>query len=77
MTHTKRFTHSSIRIQEDASLSPIFNVFRKNDIDVTWVKENIYGTPCIPETCPRTRNLDDIVGDDIEEGEIREIQSKF
>lgn len=77
MESNKQILQSSVRIQEDSSLSPIFNVFRNHNVDVTWVKENIYGTPCIPETCPRTRNLNDIILNELEEGEIREISPIF
>ena len=68
---------SSIRFQEDHRLTRIFDVLRNHDVDITWVKNHIYGTPCIPETCPVTRDLEHIFSDDLEEGEIREPREVF
>ena len=69
--------HRSIRIYEDHSLTHIFDVLRTHDIDITWVKNQVYGTSCFPETCPSTRNLENLLLDDLEEGEIREPATHF
>ena len=67
----------SFRINEDHSLTRIFDVLRTHDIDITWVKNQVYGTSCIPETCPSTRDLYNILVNDLEEGEIREPATHF
>jgi len=47
-------------------------------VNLLWVKEQVYGTPCIPETCPETRTMSEVFGvrtsntQELEEGEIRE-----
>ncbi len=49
-------------VQEDQLFSAIFDRFRGggNGVDVLWVKEQVYGTPCLPETCPETRTMDEV-----------------
>jgi hypothetical protein len=68
MNHNSNY----LRIKEDHSITRIFDVLRNQGVDITWVKEQIHGTSCIPETCPRTRSLESIIYDHLEEGEIRE-----
>lgn len=65
-----------LRIKEDHRITRIFDVLRNQGVDITWVKEQIHGTSCIPETCPRTRSLESIISDDLEEGEIIESSKK-
>lgn len=77
MGRTRMNEHKSVRIIEDHSLTRIFDVLRTHEVDITWVKNEIYGTSCIPETCPSTRNLDSLLLDGLEEGEIREPSTHF
>lgn len=55
----------------------IFEILRgKRGVDIQWVKENVYGTQCLPEKCPRTRGLKEIILsilniEALEEGEIK------
>ena len=65
-----------LRIKEDHRITRIFDVLRNQGVDITWVKEQIHGTSCIPETCPRTRSLESIILNDLEEGEIRQGSKK-
>ena len=65
-----------LRIKEDHRITRIFDVLRNQGVDITWVKEQIHGTSCIPETCPRTRSLESIILNDLEEGEIRQSSKK-
>lgn len=74
-------------MDEDLSMDACFDYFRRKDskVDVLWVKEQIYRTSCVPETCPPTRSLVEIFrersersdSDDedanLEKGEIAEI----
>lgn len=76
----KRMTHPSISSQEEPSFDSIFDKFRNiPGVDILWVKEQIYGTPCIPESCPKTRSMVEVCGSlsgsselELEEGEVRE-----
>ena len=63
--------------RENQTLSPIFDRLRgRPEVNILWVKEQIYGTPCIPETCPETRTMSEVFGvrdtQELEEREIRE-----
>ena len=68
---------TSFRMDEDPSLTRIFDVLRTHDIDITWVKNQVYGSSCIPESCPVTRDIDNLVVCDLEEGEIMEPATRF
>ena len=48
--------------QEEPLFDCVFNRFRGiPGVDLLWVKEHIYKGPCIVDTCPTTRNLDEIL----------------
>ena len=53
---------------------PIFDIFRKNtNVNMQWIKEQVYGSPCVPETCPSVDSFSSIVKRlRLEEGEIRD-----
>ena len=60
--------------REEPLFDPLFDRFRGiRGIDVLWVKEQVYGTPCVPESCPVTRSISEVFGslELIEEGEVR------
>lgn len=50
-------------MDEDTSIDSCFDYFRRkgSGVDVLWVKEQIYRTSCVPETCPPTRTLCDVL----------------
>lgn len=50
-------------MEEDLSLDSCFDFFRRKEstVDPTWVKEQIYRTSCVPEKCPPTPSLRDIL----------------
>jgi hypothetical protein len=53
----------STQTQEDQSFSAIFDRFRgREGLDLLWVKEQVYGTPCLPESCPTTRTIGELRG---------------
>ena len=62
------------QMEEDASIDACFDFFRRKEsvVDVRWVKEQVYRTSCIPESCPVTRSLFEIFSrrPEEEEGEI-------
>lgn len=37
---------------ERGDLDNLFDFFRKNELDVEWVKQQVYGKPTIPEGFP-------------------------
>lgn len=74
------------QMDEDTSIDACFDYFRRKGsmIDVLWVKEQVYRTSCVPERCPSTRSLCEILisgnrrgdreeGDEDEEEEDGEI----
>lgn len=69
------------KMQESIVNDPIFDIFRKQShVNVQWVKEQVYGSPCIPEKCPCINSfLDTMKSLELEEGEIRDntIQNKM
>lgn len=81
LTRTTRAPHKTsgnrMTVQEEPSFFRIFDRFRgREGVDILWVKEQVYGSPCLPEECPSTRSmveLCDSLGDcslELEEGEI-------
>ena len=73
----KRMSYSSGISREEPSFDSIFDRFRNRPgVDMLWVKENIYGTPCIPETCPEIRSITELCGSlsgeqlELEDGEL-------
>ena len=75
-------SYPSVVSHEEPSFDSIFDKFRNiPGVDMLWVKENIYGTPCIPESCPETRSIVEVCSSlsgsselELEEGEVRENQ---
>ena len=66
-----------VPLQEEPAIGAIFNRFRGIEgVDVLWVKEQVYGTPCLPEECPATRSIFEMCcgwsdcSMELEEGEI-------
>lgn len=66
-------------MDEDTSIDACFDYFRRKEsvVDVQWAKEQVYRSSCVPEKCPPTRSLVDILSrhhdDDSEECEDGEI----
>lgn len=63
------------KMDEEPCFSCVFDRFRDlPHVDLLWVKQEIYGTPCIPESCPDTVSFEELRSkiDVIEEGEVRE-----
>ncbi|CAM9096823.1 unnamed protein product [Ectocarpus sp. 12 AP-2014] len=56
-------TAGQTEMEEDASIDACFDYFRRagSVVDVQWVKEQIYRTSCVPERCPPTRSLGEIL----------------
>lgn len=38
---------------ENGGLDNLFDFFRRKELNVEWVKEQVYGKPTIPETFPK------------------------
>lgn len=59
-------------MDEDPSIDACFDYFRRkgSGVDVQWVKEQIYRSSCVPERCPQTLSLDEILDSLREDGEI-------
>ncbi len=78
----KRMSYPVVVSNEEPSFDSIFDKFRNiPGVDMLWVKENIYGTPCIPESCPDTLSIKELCGSlgdslgakldvELEEGEV-------
>ena len=61
--NNKRMSHPSVVGHEEPSFDYIFDKFRNMPgVDMLWVKEQVYGTPCIPESCPDTRSIKEVCG---------------
>ena len=71
--HNRRSKKMSI-LTEEPSYEVIFDRFRyQPGMDILWIKENVYGTPCLPECCPVTRDIDEVLHslmEVLEDGEI-------
>ncbi|CAM9203430.1 unnamed protein product [Pylaiella littoralis] len=49
-------------MDEDTALEACFDHFRRDPtVGIQWVKEQVYRTSCVPEQCPDTRSLEDIL----------------
>ena len=76
-------TNQRHKMEESSTLDPIFDVFRTNpSLNLQWVKEQVYGSPCVPENCPRILPfLETVKSLELEEGEVRDrdvlIKMKF
>jgi len=66
-------------MEESTILDPIFDVFRTNpNLNIQWVKEQVYGSPCIPENCPVIIPfLETVKSLELEDGEIRDRDVKI
>lgn len=66
--------NTKMSIIEEPSHGIIFDRFRNQPgMNILWIKENVYGTPCLPECCPVTRDIDEVLnslGGGLEDGEI-------